>query len=342
MHITESDAPESGTVHYPSNVRYWKYQGGQWVEERVYTGNTASDWFWDLSLAIGLDGQPAIASHLGKHVPTGSATNTRLLYHQRKADGGWTTETVATPRGRLRGQGRIAIHRCASRNCGLIRRAGRTSSSPTLPPRTTRMPSGLRGQIRHAVRSGGKWTLQTAFSQTNTLHEQVIDPTIAISPQGKIVLAGITEVFTPGPNNAYRYADTRLQIVTAGAGPVEPGPDLVYQIPTGTAGNVIVRRNGDNLELVRGPKGPVLYSQPLADTNSLTIRGTDAKSDVLTVDLASGGGWQLPGGILFAGGAGTPVDKLSILATLGADSFVVASDHVVVNGLGWVREAWSR
>ena len=76
-----------------------------------------------------------------------------------------------------------------------------------------------------------------------------------------------------------------------------------------------MRRNGDNLQVYNPVTKKYLLNQPLASIWMLTIQGLPDKGELVTVNLASGGGFQLPGGIVLDAGPGQRLDTLTILGT---------------------------
>jgi Ca2+-binding RTX toxin-like protein len=120
-------------------------------------------------------------------------------------------------------------------------------------------------------------------------------------------------------------------------------PDPVVQAPSRAGSNsLIVVCDGGDVVVIdqlapssQGaglPSGQVLRRQPLDTLHSLTIKGVNNKADKLTVDVASLGSYVIPGGLHFDGGQGTTSDILAVTGTPGADTFVVGSDRVTVNG----------
>ncbi|MEM8911633.1 MAG: LamG-like jellyroll fold domain-containing protein [Planctomycetota bacterium] len=92
----------------------------------------------------------------------------------------------------------------------------------------------------------------------------------------------------------------------------------------------IVDIDGESfVQVINDFNGEVLSSQPLSLTHSLSIRGTDNVADSLKIDYASGGYFELAGGISFEGGQGDG-DTIEILgnrtSTDGALSFAPAAD----------------
>jgi|GEM_PF-2455227 len=105
------------------------------------------------------------------------------------------------------------------------------------------------------------------------------------------------------------------------------------RLPGGKGTNdVVVRRSGDNLQVVNA-QNQVLFSKPLSSLTEFTVVGAANKADTVTVDLAAGGGFVLPEGLVFEGGSGSQTDTLVVRGTSGADYCEIHTDYVVVKGL---------
>jgi Ca2+-binding RTX toxin-like protein len=76
-----------------------------------------------------------------------------------------------------------------------------------------------------------------------------------------------------------------------------------------------------------------LLDQPLDWLRSLTVTGLDNRTDSLTVDPVASGGFALPDGVLFDGGAGRGSDKLTLRGSAGADRFVLDTPSAAAVGL---------
>lgn len=86
------------------------------------------------------------------------------------------------------------------------------------------------------------------------------------------------------------------------------------------------------LDVAAGAGVRKLFTAPLVSVHKLTVLGTAGRSDQLTVDF-SGGSFALSGGVVFDGASTNGADTLSVRGTPGRDTFVVAGDHVEMNGL---------
>jgi hypothetical protein len=79
-----------------------------------------------------------------------------------------------------------------------------------------------------------------------------------------------------------------------------PGP-LVYELPATGPTRVTLATSGSDLQVSDDATGVVVAARPVADTTAVTIRGSDAADDTLTVDLG-GASFSVP--TSFDGGAG--------------------------------------
>ena len=91
-----------------------------------------------------------------------------------------------------------------------------------------------------------------------------------------------------------------------------------------------------HVQLTNQANGQVLFSQPQASLNSLTILGASSKADILTVDSSLGGAMSIPGGVIFNGGTGSRTDTLLVRGTAGSDTFSLQSDRVVLGSTAFV------
>ncbi|MCH8921790.1 MAG: hypothetical protein IIA67_01440, partial [Planctomycetes bacterium] len=107
--------------------------------------------------------------------------------------------------------------------------------------------------------------------------------------------------------------------------------DLVVDLPSGNGANdVTLRRNGLNVEVFDNNTGTLIATQLLAETDSVTINGSNVEDDVLTVDYAFGGFFALPGGVWFDGGSSAG-DGVTILGDGLTTGRFVSSDTTLAN-----------
>ncbi|MGA2619963.1 MAG: DUF11 domain-containing protein [Thermoguttaceae bacterium] len=178
---------------------------GTWTTQIVDrpAGNSA-DGGAGACIAVGPKGEIGIAEFFIQRVPTGSASYAKLVYHQLRADGTWSTETVASaPDGYVAGDGprftgfapdlvfdaqdrpNIAFSDYASQHFGA---AGADEFA---------------GQIRWAVKNAARWTTRTVLRQTNPLKNEMLYPTLVLSA---------TEAFFMGLRRADQL-DSHLNII---------------------------------------------------------------------------------------------------------------------------------
>jgi len=91
--------------------------------------------------------------------------------------------------------------------------------------------------------------------------------------------------------------------------------DPAVILPGGRGTNqLVVARNGDNLQVVHNKK-QVLFNKPLASFGRLTLIGPADKPNLITLDLALGGNFQIPDGLVVVGAAGRKTDTLKVVGT---------------------------
>lgn len=80
--------------------------------------------------------------------------------------------------------------------------------------------------------------------------------------------------------------------------------DFLFRMPTGNGPDaVVLRRDGDDLQIVDATTGQTLASRPVSGSTTVAIIGADGEDDTLTVDFANGD-LPLVGGLHFYGGSG--------------------------------------
>ena len=133
------------------------------------------------SVAIGPGDVVAIASFFVERDDSG-ADLFRLLMHTRQANGAFATETVASsPAGYVGSDG--AFFTGFARNCSSTMWAGQNitfSDHASDHPASGGMQE-YAGQIRHAIKFGGTWSINTVLQQTDPVHNQMVYPVAALS-----------------------------------------------------------------------------------------------------------------------------------------------------------------
>ncbi|MCA9225143.1 MAG: hypothetical protein KDA47_06000 [Planctomycetales bacterium] len=177
-----------------NQLAYATNASGSWTTEIVHqptddSGESGSG----ATIAIGPNGQPAIAQFFVDRVSTGSASFSRLLYHTRQAGGGWMTETVASaPDGYSAGDGPKFTGYAPLLKFdaeGLPHIAFSDHASQHFP---TFGADEFAGQIRHAVKQNGVWTIDRVLPQSDPLRNQMVYPAMAIT-SNEIFFAGIRQ-----------------------------------------------------------------------------------------------------------------------------------------------------
>ncbi|XZE56469.1 PKD domain-containing protein [Planctomycetaceae bacterium SH139] len=109
--------------------------------------------------------------------------------------------------------------------------------------------------------------------------------------------------------------DSTNELVILEAPDSDPFGNLVtIVLPSGTAHDIVVRRSGENLQVIDLAGPTVLSDTQLSATSGLRIFGSDTDADAILIDMAAGGFFRLPAGIDVIGGDG-PEDSLWVTGT---------------------------
>ncbi len=108
------------------------------------------------------------------------------------------------------------------------------------------------------------------------------------------------------------------------------GDGTIVQLPSSTANSILIRRNGNNLQVIDVTTSNALVNLPLASVSSLQIVGSDTQSDTIHLDFGAGGFFALPGGIDLSGLSGG-VDQLKVTGV--ADGTVTHTAPAARGGL---------
>ncbi|MCA8995327.1 MAG: VCBS repeat-containing protein [Planctomycetaceae bacterium] len=76
--------------------------------------------------------------------------------------------------------------------------------------------------------------------------------------------------------------------------------------------NLVLRKFGDDLQILNKATNSVVASRTLADTRAIFVTGTDERNDTLTIDFSTGI-FELPDFLRFDGGDGTGLDNLRVI-----------------------------
>ena len=162
-------------LKYASN-RNGSWQGGIVREPDDVSGEVGSG----QSIAIGPNDRPAIASWYNERGDGGSAQWSRLQFYEMNDNGGWNrSEVISRPANYIAGDGEKGT---GAYPYVRYDRSGRPHivftdhASEHFP-----FQNEYAGNLRHAVRVNGDWSVDTVFEQTQPLQQQILFPAFAIS-----------------------------------------------------------------------------------------------------------------------------------------------------------------
>jgi hypothetical protein len=166
-----------------SELKYASNASGQWSstvvsKPRDLSGEAANG----ASIAIGKDDKPSILTWYDERADTGSAQESRLLFHQQDRNGNWNSSVVVS---------RADVYIAGDGNKG-------AGFSPYLrfdPKGTAHIvyldhagehfgnigQQEYAGNVRHAWWSGNGWSFETLFQQNSPLKQEAVYPAFAIS-----------------------------------------------------------------------------------------------------------------------------------------------------------------
>jgi len=202
-----------GYVRAYNELAYASNRSGQWnVQVIQKPRDDSGEAGHGLSVAIGPDNKPYIASWHNERGPGGSAENSRLFFQSQDASGNWTrTEVLSPPEGYIAGDGEKG-----------------TGFAPYLRFDTQGRPhivfldhasehfgesgqSEYAGNIRHAYLQNGQWQVETVYRQTAPMQEQMLYPAFAMRGS-ELVVTGLKREtqwnmsgYPPTVNSTYRY-----------------------------------------------------------------------------------------------------------------------------------------
>jgi hypothetical protein len=272
------------------------------------------------SIALGPNGQIAVASYYVDRYTTGSPQTSKLMYHTRNGDGTWThSDVVTAPDGYVAADGPHFTGFAPQLYFGSSGQPNIVFSDEAGQHLPVTFANEFSGQIRQATLSGGKWAVQTLFQQTDPLHNQLFYP-VATTYRGQTTFAGLQVVSQLDGNQNITSSNFSLVDVNAPAGnstpiigttpvspPPPPGPGVTLNSPppsiptgpvtaaamavgtdvqTGITSTVAVYRSDGSLELTLTPFGNG-YSG-----GARVARGDINGDGVPDIIVGSGGGIQ--------------------------------------------------
>jgi hypothetical protein len=160
-------------LHYASN------RGGGWFTQRIaWVADESGDAGEGASIAIGPNGEPAIAAWYNERWPTGSSDFCELYYYARDPSGTWTKQLVAeNAAGYIAGDGDKGT---GFAPCLRFDSRGRPNiafcddAAQHFP-----LQNEYAGNLRHGWFDGTRWMTRIVHQQTAPLERQVIYPAMA-------------------------------------------------------------------------------------------------------------------------------------------------------------------
>jgi hypothetical protein len=206
--------PANGYLRPYNELAYVSNASGQWspmqiIQKPLDDSGEAGN---GMSIAIGPDNKPYVAGWYNERGDGGSSQASRLFFHSKDANGNWSkSEVISRPDGyiagddekgtglapylRFDGQGRPHI-------LFLDHGSEHFSESGQVE---------YAGNIRHAVRNGSQWQVETIFRQSAPMREQMVYPAFAMNG-GEMVVTGLERatqwnmsVYPPTVNSTYRF-----------------------------------------------------------------------------------------------------------------------------------------
>jgi hypothetical protein len=273
-----------------SVLKYATNAGGSWQSQTVYSPpDGTGDAGLGASVAVGPNGQVAIASYFVDRYTTGSPQTSQLQYHTPDGKGGWTTTVVASsPDGYVAGDGPHFTGFSPELYFDARGRPNIVFSDEAGQHNPVSYANEVSGQIRLATLTAGKWALQTVYRQTNPLVNQMFFPVAATN--GKTtVFAGLKAVSTLDANQNPTRTDFTLVDVNAPAGsPTLPPPAPPPVNPPPPPPPVTTTRAGVATPAASdGSPAPVTASDPAAlaaatdagVTTQVTVYRSDGNED---------------------------------------------------------------
>ncbi|HEX7862386.1 MAG TPA: hypothetical protein VF773_18760 [Verrucomicrobiae bacterium] len=205
-----------GYVRAYNELAYASNVSGQWNVQIIQKPRDDSgEAGHGLSIAIGPDNKPYIASWHNERGPGGSAENSRLFFQSQDSSGNWTrTEVISRPDGYIAGDGEKG-----------------TGFAPYLRFDAQGRPhilfldhgsehfgesgqSEYAGHIRHAYLASGQWKVESIYRQSTPMREQMLYPAFAMNGSELVVTGLARETqwnmsgYPPTVNSTYRYVVT--------------------------------------------------------------------------------------------------------------------------------------
>ncbi len=344
------DFGEGGFRRPFDQLGYLSNRSGQWQAEIVHQpADDSGQSGLASSIAIAPDGQPAIAQFFVDRYPTGSAVSSRLLYHRRLADGGWSSETVADrAAGYVAGDGDRFTGFAPHLVFDAFERPHIAFSDHASQHFPDFGADEFAGQIRHAVKQGDDWVIGTVFAQSDPLRQMIAYPTMAILPS-EIVFVGIQRTDELGDD--FAIIDSSTNYVEA----VIPQTGLTLQpmqqsVRGGETAEVVLRRHhadlaGDAVVQLRSSVpsliAPRSYTIPAGSdrmTVEIGVGFVDPLDESTVIELDVSGAGFYPGATILTVDPARPWQhNLDLMHDVNGDGRVTPLDALVV--INWLAVA---
>ena len=187
-------------------------------------------------------------------------------------------------------------------------------------------------------------TVVTVFADGTAIgHATAAGTSVVVTTDGTTTLPDGAHRITAA--QTYHYQATTVGNSSIAAGDLASTASAAAQLVVTSTPNTVplpaesgvnrltLRKNGALVELYNENTSQTWWSQALASATWVIFTGTADKSYVFTVDLASGGNFQVPGGVTFQGGSGTGSNTLAVRGTSGNDSFTLYPRTLFANTL---------
>lgn len=205
-----------GYVRAYNELAYASNASGQWNVQIVQKPRDDSgEAGHGISVAIGPDNKPYIASWHNERGPGGSSENSRLFFQSQDAAGNWSrTEVLSRPQGYIAGDGEKGTGFAPYLRFDAQGRPHIVFLDHASEHFGISGQSEYAGHIRHAYLQDGQWRVETLFQQTEPLRNQMLYPAFAMNG-GEIAVTGLQRLTTwdmsgypPTVNSTYKFTFT--------------------------------------------------------------------------------------------------------------------------------------
>lgn len=202
-----------GYVRAYNELAYASNQSGQWnVQVIQKPGDDSGEAGNGLSIAIGPDNKPYIASWYNERGDGGSASHSRLFYQSQDSAGNWShTQVISRPEDYIAGDGEKGTGFAPYLRFDAHGRPHILFLDHGAEHFGESGQSEYAGHIRHAFLENGQWQVQSIYRQTAPMREQMIFPAFAINGN-ELAVTGLQREtswnmsgYPPTVNSTYHY-----------------------------------------------------------------------------------------------------------------------------------------